>query len=141
MIVKCVKNRLAHFEEGPLKASLRKIIHLDENEDIGIKIGGQYTVYGINLNFFIDGMPFYYICEDERSSYPVPISAAFFETIDSRVSKNWRFVFNQDQRHGLFLPEWADDEGFYERLVDGNQKEEIIFSRYKKLIDDENIST
>ncbi len=140
MIVKCVKNKLADFEEGPFKASLRKFIHLDENEDIGIKVGFLYTVYGVNLNFFMERMPFYYICEDGRHSYPVPKSAVFFEIVDSKLSKYWRFVFNQNQQHGLFLPEWSHDEGFYERLVDGNQKEEAIFSRYKKLIEVENIS-
>ena len=88
MIVKCIKNKLADFEEGPLKTSLRKVLHLDENEDIGIRIGNLYTVYGVNLNFLIDGIPFYYICENEHSLYPVPKSAVFFETIDSRLSKH-----------------------------------------------------
>ncbi len=139
MLVKCVKNRLADFEDGPLKDSLRKVLHLDENEDIGIRIGSQYTVYGINLNFFIEAMPFYYVCEDGNSTYPVPKSALFFEPVDSRLSKHWRFVFNENQ-YGLFLSEWATDEAFYENLVNGNKKEEALFSKYKKLMDDENIS-
>ena len=141
MIIKCVKNKLADFEEGPLKASLKKLIHLDENEDIGIRIGSLYTVYAINLNFFMEGMPFYYICEDGVLDYPVPKAAVFFEIVDSKLSRHWRFVFNQNQQHGLFLDEWVKGEGFYERLVEGNQKEEAIFLKYKKIIDDENTSS
>ena len=141
MIVQCIKNKLANFGEGVLKHSLRKVIHLDDHEDVGIKVGQLYKVYGINLNFFIENMPFYYICEDEHSSYPVPIAAVFFEIIDSKPSKYWNFVFEPGLtgRFGFFLPEWARDQRYYERLVDGGQKEEDTFVQYKKLIEDENI--
>jgi hypothetical protein len=137
MIVRCIRNKLADFEEGPLKDSLKEVVHLDESEDIGLKIGDLYTVYGVNLDFLVEGMPFYYICESSDSSYPVPMSAAFFEIIDSRLSKHWIFSFDQNQTYGLFSPEWANNSGFYERLVDGNQNEEAIFSNYKKLMESE----
>jgi len=139
MLVRCIKNKFADFEEGPLKNSLRKVIHMDEHEEVGLKVGRTYIVYSINLNFLIENMPFYYICDDEQSPYPVPKAASFFEIIDSKPSQYWSFIFESGARgrYGLFLPEWANDQGFYERLVDGEQKEKEIFLRYKKQLESE----
>ncbi len=139
MIVKCIKRKLADVEDGRVRESLEKVVHLEENEDVGLKIGETYTVYGINLNFFIENMPFYYVCEDNQASYPVPKAAVFFEVVESTLSKHWRFVFELNSSYGLFLPEWASDQGFYERIVDENQHEISLFREYRKIMDDENV--
>ncbi len=127
------------FEEGELKSSLQEIIHLDEHETLGINVGQNYTVYGIDFNFFIHEMPFYYICEEKNSDYPVPCAAVFFEIIDAKPSAYWNFVFerNEDHRSALLFSEWAKSKEFYERLVDGEDSEQILFHRYKALLDSE----
>lgn len=139
MIVKCIKNKLADFEEGDLKAALRKVIHLEEDEDIGFEINRNYVVYGLNLNFLVGNFPFYYVCENEESMYPIPVAAVFFEIVDSRLSKYWQFVFesNDDYRSELVFSEWASDKTFYEKIVDGSENEEAIFSKYKTLLENE----
>ena len=135
MIVECIKDRLANFEPGPVKDVLRKAIRRDEDLNIGIDIGRQYTVYGI----FIDkelSMPFYFICEEDRDAYPLARSAEFFKIIDSKPSSYWRFIYSS-KRQGLYFPEWAEDEYFYGNLIDGKKKEEAIFAKYRKLMDEE----
>lgn len=140
MKVKCIKNKLADFEEGPLKESLKKIIHLDEDIDIGLEVGAVYTVYGISFSFSDGTLPYYYICDFENANYPVPNAAVFFEVVDPRPSQYWEFIFNcpyNKQEVGFNFPEWWRNEYFYSNLLDGEPKEEAIFLKYKKLMDEE----
>ena len=37
----------------------------------------------------------------------------------------------------IVFKEWREEEIFYERLVDGKEREEAIFKKYKKLMNEE----
>jgi hypothetical protein len=139
MKVRCIKNKLRDFEEGPLKNSLKEVIHLDEDEEISLTVGAIYTVYGMTFNFHDGMVPFYYICNDTDLPYATPKAAVFFEVVDPRPSQFWEFIFDysKNQEIGFNFPEWIKEKFFYSNLLDGEAREKEIFLKYKKLMDDE----
>lgn len=60
-----------------------------------------------------------------------------FEEVDSRVSSCWRVGFRRKASASdvsIAFEEWLSDEMFYERLIDGNDREVEVFQRYKRLL-------
>jgi hypothetical protein len=102
----------------------------------GIEIGKEYSVYGI---VFWESVPWYYICEDESYEYPVPYFAGFFRIVDTVLPSDFRLVWYLDDIHQAYIlpEEWADDRMFYEKLLDGNEPERILFRKMKMRIDSE----
>jgi hypothetical protein len=145
MLIKCIKNNIYDVGESiTLLQYLKESVHLDNNE-LPLSIGKIYHVYGC---LYKKEYPWFYICEDDDfEDYPKAYAAPFFEVIDSSLSKYWVFghavIKNDINSEGyiythMTFKEWANDYFFYERLVEGQEKEVSIFMKYKRLIDAEN---
>jgi hypothetical protein len=140
MKIKCCFNKLSDLKNEKVRDWVKSNwTSPDENEPIDILvIGKEYCVYGI---VFWDNVPMYYICEEEKDDYPVPTYSGFYKVIDSRLSKYWQLGVDvlDDGRHcsEIVFKEWKEEEMFYEKLLDGEEREESVFKKYKKLMDRE----
>ncbi len=133
MIVRCVNNRLDQIDDNPLREIVSKSVHLNE---LDLEVGNNYFVYGI---VFWEGIPWYYILENDSDDYPVPICAAFFEIASADFSATWRLGWGHNGMAAQILPsEWLDDPRFYEELVGGGTREIETFQRIRHEIDREN---
>ena len=83
----------------------------------------------------------YYICDEEDDEYFIPMYPRFYEVIDPRFSKYWGLgiYINDEGSHypEIVFKEWSEEEIFYERLVEGKEREEAIFKKYKQLMNEE----
>ncbi len=140
MKVKCIINKLSRIKSLKIKEWLKPdYINLDDDEIIGgLEIGKVYTVYGIT---FWDNTPFFYICDGEYDDYPTPEYSGLFEIVDERLSKYFLLssVLLEDNQANtsLVFNEWAKNQYFYEKLLDGEENEVAIFEKYKKLLKNE----
>nr|BFD33036.1 hypothetical protein GTC16762_26540 [Pigmentibacter ruber] len=135
MKIKCIKNKLLEIPDSLIKEKIKEKIKIDENISLKFKIGKEYTVYGLLI---CDGILNYYICSNEGDECPYSEYSLFFEVIDNRPSKFWRFFYDiNDSSIMQIFKEWNEDIFFYGNLVDGDRKEVEIFKKYKKLMDDE----
>ncbi len=118
MQVKCVINDLAQLEKSAQISRLRESIHID-GPISSLDLGKTYDVQAIE-NW--DGYLWYYIHTVDVSSFPYPYPAEFFEVIDASLPKNW--IISLTEKNGavvfkrLTIPQWANDDLFYEHLVD-----------------------
>lgn len=110
----------------------------DCDEILNIVIGQVFTVYGV---VFWDNSPWYYIVDDEDDEYPTPYASEFFDVIDKRLSSYWNLSAVDSGEFGvissLVFHEWAEDDRFYERLIDGDLEAEEKFNKYRQLMDQE----
>jgi hypothetical protein len=138
MKIRCKINKLSDIRDKSVLDYLRKYIHLDNDEELHLRVGQVYHVYGI---VFWDGCPWYYICEEDSDSFPKPKSAEFFEVVDDRLSAYWILEHNHNSKgkccSSLVFREWASNESFYEQLIDESSLEVETFNKYRKLIDNE----
>ncbi|UOG47243.1 hypothetical protein [Leptospira noguchii] len=108
--------------------TLSKSIHLDE---LSISVGQEYTVFGI---IFWEDIPRFYICDNLEDEYPTPYPSFFFEVVDETLPIDWKlsvYFSNGKVQSQIVFKEWAEDKMFYEKLVDGSEKEIQIFNSYK----------
>lgn len=134
MKVSCKYNSLKMVKDIEIIQRLSQRINLSDNDDLGIDIGKEYVVYGV---VFWDNSPWFYICEDEEDTYPTPFPAEFFDIKNNRFPADWQLSFRCTDgipESELVFSEWASDPMFYEKLVDGCEKELVVFSKYKKLL-------
>ncbi|WLG96500.1 hypothetical protein [Pseudomonas sp. FP198] len=116
---------------------LKRYISFPDGE-LDLEIGKEYVVYGIE---FWDNCPWLYLCPDDYDEYPIPVAADFFEIIDKRLSNHWQLnskeVSNSKNQTQLVFSEWATDESFYENLISGEKYAEVVFEKYRKIMDAE----
>ena len=101
-------------------------------------LGKKYTVYGITI---FQGHPWYYVCDEDYSYYPVWRPWVLFEVSDARLSKYW-IVGHQPIDDNLYsfiiaFPEWVNDPEYYDQLTDGDEPAVSIFKKYKQSMDSE----
>jgi hypothetical protein len=85
------------------------------------------------------GYPWYYICDENFTYYPV-WKPSMFEISDGTLPSCWRVGFHslgsdQDKMFLIAFPEWVNDQYFYDKLTDGETKEVQIFLSYRKLFE------
>lgn len=129
MKVKCKYNKVNQIKNELIRNELKKIILLDEDYEIGLNISEVYDVYGL---YFSKEGAMYFICEDSDDKYPIGQHASFFEIIDSSIPCDWKFVYRDTDESYIVPKVWADDSMFYEKLLDGEEKEELIFQKIKE---------
>ncbi|ROM73669.1 hypothetical protein BK655_27965 [Pseudomonas brassicacearum] len=138
MKVRCIVNNLNSDKLSPETLTrLKRYISLPDGE-LDLEIGKEYVVYGIE---FWDNCPWLYLCPDDYDEYPIPVAADFFETIDKRLSTHWQLnskeASNSENQTQLVFSEWVSDESFYENLISGEKYAEVIFDKYRKIMDAE----
>jgi hypothetical protein len=133
MIVECRFNKISEINSPEYLNHVLNYIHLSE---VSLQVGNKYVVYGL---IFREGIPWYYICENEADEYPHPHFAGFFKVIDSKLSAYWKLSWSPaiPTLSSLLPEEWAENKLFYENLVEGNEHEEGRFQYFKSLIDKE----
>lgn len=137
MKVTCKTNKIGENFSTETASRLKCYISIGDDE-LEIEIGKEYVVYGIEL---WDNCPWLYICTEPYDEYPKPFALDFFEISDKKLSshcilKSKETHNNKNKTQFVFL-EWAEDDIFYENLVNEDQACITIFNRYKKLIDTE----
>ncbi len=85
-----------------------------------LEIGQQYIVQAVEER---DGGLWFFLPTVAESDYPYPYPAEFFEVQDYSLIPGWCVRFDTQQGNTVIkritFSEWANDEHFYERLLDG----------------------
>ncbi len=136
MRVKCVRSKEGDFSDEEVKSRLRRYHTYEDGESRVVEKGRSYTVYGLS---FWENVPIYYICFFRDANFPYPVFFDFFDILDHRPSRFWRWynVTREpiDVSPQLVYEEWGKDPLYYEHLLDGEQPEKTIFLKYKALMD------
>jgi hypothetical protein len=129
MLVRCLRNRIDLLEDPAIRRHVEEHVHL---ESICLTIGECYQVFGI---FFRAGVPWYLLCENSEDDYPIPFCFAFFELVDGSIGSGWCLsLSNSNVGNVAILPDqWASDERFLERLVDGEPDAISYFNELKAI--------
>jgi len=121
MRVTCIKNTLASISESAVRMRLQESIH-GEGPNRDLELGQQYVVHAIET--WHDGGWWFYLHTVPASDWPYPYPAEFFQIDESTVPANWclrsQLVDGQFVVKRLTFSEWANDDTFYERLIDGD---------------------
>jgi len=139
MLVKCINNRV---EELSVSDEVLAELHrwLPEGK-ASLTPDAAYVVYAIMVH---GSLLWYFVADDDYSGYPFAYSATFFQVVDDRLSRCWRFYHASDHLNNsanegdallIAFPEWARDITFYERLVDSDEMAVSEFNRMKSLMD------
>jgi hypothetical protein len=137
MKVKCKTNKIDQSFTQDTATRLKRYISIGDSE-LDIEVGKEYTVYGVE---FWDNCPWVYICPEPYDEYPKPFALDFFEVTEKKISSHWvlnsQCTHNKKVKTQLVFCEWADDESFYERLI--NEDEECVntFDSYRKMMNAE----
>lgn len=124
MHVKCVINDLSEVTDMVVAERLKKCIHID-GPITDLVVGKFYPVQAIKV--CRDRGLWLYLHSVEVSAHPYPYPTEFFQFIDSATPKDWR-VGGRGGELILTFAAWADDDRFYERLVDGDKKAEAQYA-------------
>ncbi|PHH39607.1 MULTISPECIES: hypothetical protein [Pseudomonas] len=135
MKVRCKTNKIDNTFTQDTATRLERYISISDSE-LDIEIGKEYTVYGIE---FWDNCPWIYICADSYDEYPKPFALDFFEITEQKLSSYWvlnsKDTYNKKVKTQLVFCEWADDDSFYEKLIDEDEACVITFEKYRKAMD------
>ncbi len=124
MLAKCIGNSRRALTDAQSRGAYDRNIHLDE---VGLVVGRRYVVYGITF-LDGDGLPWYFVCEDEDDEYPTPQLGSFFDHVEGTVPEGWEVAKNTNAGSFSILPSrWADDPCFLEKLVDGEPEAVAYF--------------
>jgi len=101
--------------------------------------GEEFQVYGIEMR---DNVPYYYICLNESSPFPIPMCGLLCKVLDSRVSSYWKmrvgcYLSDYNVSTRFVFHEWFQSRVFYEDLLNGDPDAEATFAKYKDLMDKE----
>lgn len=126
MRVQCVANTAGTLPSACLDAS----IGLTRDSTFPLTVGESYTVFAVTT---FKGGCWYYIIDDDALRYPTWRIAPLFEVLDPSIPASWEchYVRNSTADPGfplLSFPEWASDQHFYERLVEGDDPASRIFA-------------
>jgi len=120
--VKCVINDLSKLTDVPVAERLKEGIHID-GPITDLVIGEIYPVQAIEVH--LDRGLWLYLHTVEVNAYPYPYPTEFFQIIDSTIPRDWQVghgSLNEVLR--LSFATWANNDRYYELLVDGDKKAE-----------------
>jgi hypothetical protein len=135
VIVRCISNRQETLPPDLVEGLPEgTVVFFPED----LTVGQEYVVYAMLIR---GDQTWFYLCANRGVDIPYRYPSQVFEVVDSRLSHSWRFSHQQGRSGGGFslfaVPEWVEDRGFYERLVDGLDPERAVFRRYRLLIEAE----
>ena len=133
MVIKCVVNTI----EGALLHGLQSYkiedyFHCAPTFPF-LNLGQDYAVCGLLLT--AQGI-WVFLLKDEGDEYPLQYPISFFDIVDATIASDWMTgkgeVFSSVSRKvfALLAPkEWANNEWFYEALVDGEPQAVAAFKK------------
>ncbi|HVK55324.1 MAG TPA: hypothetical protein VM532_09885 [Burkholderiales bacterium] len=132
MLVKCLINDLAQLNNVELIDRLSKSIHLD-GPDRDLVVGGNYKVQAIEIQH---GSLWYYLHTVDVNDYPLPYPAEFFSVMDGSIPEGWIanivLISGSMILKRLSFTEWANDDAFYEKLIDEDVGSVNVYLRNNK---------
>lgn len=115
-----------------------KIALRDGKESQYLVRGIQYTVFAVYLDRPIEFM----IHVDSLPSAPFAISSDDVEIVDNRLSKFWVFgsvapaTIDSNERPAILaFPEWVNDVGFYENIIESKGGSGDIWREYREKLE------
>ena len=133
MKVRCIANTAGALPRGVIDERLG----YGPDHRFPLTVGAEYVVYAVTT---APGGLWFYLADDDFTSYPVFRPSQLFELVDDRLSSSWRAATRGPvgENDWLFaFEEWAGDPSFYERLVDGEPEAVSVFFRRKEELDEE----
>lgn len=132
MRVQCIANDVDKLSDVAVRKRLAESIHLDGG-DSDLVVGNTYAVFAIAQ--WRDGGIRVYLHTVEESEYPYPYPLEMFSVIDPALPTNWCVSFEQ-RSFGVAIkrisfPEWANDDHFYEMLLDGDEEAIAIYKHQR----------
>lgn len=130
MRVRCMINDLSSIKDAKVVARLQRAIHID-GPLTDLMIGKEYTVRAMKqsdegLWLFLHTVP--------QSDFPYPYPIEFFQIMDSSLPASWWLECDKLKGGSAFkhlsFKEWARDDQFYERLVDGDEEAVRIYRNH-----------
>lgn len=133
MRVLCIANSVIDLDDEIVRTRLNRSIHR-ETADMDLDVGKYYNVVAIEER---DGGLWLFLHTVESNDYPYPYPAEKFEFIDTSIPSGWSIKLEKCES-GLIIkrisfPEWADDDYFYEKLVDGDSEVIAIYQKNREL--------
>ncbi len=133
MVVKCVVNTIkGALLHGLQSYQIEDHFHYDPTYQL-LELGQAYPVCGLLLT--AQGI-WVFILEDEEDEYPHQYPISFFDIVDATISSDWvtgkgeAFSSVSRKVFALLAPkEWANNEQFYEALVDGEPQAVAAFKK------------
>jgi hypothetical protein len=118
MRVKCISNDVATVATDVVRARLARSIRL-QGADSTLALGCEYCVQAVEQ---LDGGLWFYLHTVDPVGYPHPYPAEMFEILDCTVPDGWCLRVEQGplgaRWRRLSFAEWAQDDIYYEKLVD-----------------------
>ncbi|WGL59043.1 hypothetical protein QEJ31_10985 [Pigmentibacter sp. JX0631] len=127
MKVRCKYNTIDDIVDQNIRNKLLRY----KVDGINLEKNKEYNVYGLKV---FEGQMYFLIFPYYDLFIPYTYLTYFFEVIDPRMSKYFRFYSSFDS-HEINSKEWIKDEFYYEKILDDYYEE--IYREYKKLIDTE----
>lgn len=127
---KCKINNLHRISQAEVRRRLSESIKMDGDID-PLEVGAVYDVLAVEWRE--DGGAWIFIHCIPSIYFPSPYPVEFFEFLEFEIPDGW--VARWETRpfglvmRSLSFAEWANDEYFYERLVDGG---EVELERYNR---------
>jgi len=138
MRVRCITTDASAILENSLVAQYRRLFSGCCEPCVHLTPRKSYVVYALVETHYGTWM---YVADDDYPSvwYPIAYPLDFFEIVDVRVSKLWKsgvsVPFAGGKGHLKSFEEWTNDPYFYERLVDKEKSETMIFNERKEFMD------
>lgn len=134
MRVRCLTNSIDQLCNADARKRIKDTIHLD-GPDENLVIGNIYDVYAIDRGD--DGGMRVYLHSVTISDHPYPYPMEMFNIVDSSFPGNWVITTWQNQfgstMKRISFPEWALDDHFFEKLVDGDSAALEHYRKQKSL--------
>lgn len=128
MRVMCIANDVDRLNDAAVRKRLAETIRL-EGGDNDLVVGDTYDICAIE--WWSDGGIRVFIHTVKISDYPYPLE--MFNVIDHALPANW-CVSVEKRHYGMIIkrisfPEWADDDLFYENLIEGYEEVIAIYKQ------------
>jgi hypothetical protein len=136
MKVKCISKISRNLPEQVIYPDLG----LGPDRVFSLVIGKDYVVYGLTSYL---GIPWFFICDEDYSYYPIWNPSPLFRIIDDRLSALWRIgIYGPGKEKDLpvlilAFEEWVNNPFFYDQLTNGDDSAVRVFKERKQQMDRE----
>jgi hypothetical protein len=132
MLVKCIRNSVSTLASDEASARTKAWTN-SEGKYADLEIDKIYPVEAIE---YIDNGIFYYLHSVDASEHPYPYASEFFGIENSSLPESWDLSLRAEsgltRLKRLTFPEWANDDLFFEKLVDGDPECVAIYATLRQ---------
>jgi hypothetical protein len=133
MRARCILNDLSNIENPATLSRIARSIHL-EGPIPHLSVGYEYAIEAVEQR--VDGGWWLYLHTVSESSFPYPYPAELFELSVNTVPPDWCACIQESEGNTrltrLSFAEWANEDHYYERLVDGDSHAVSVYMRRRR---------